>query len=123
MIPSTGLAALGAALAVFLAALGAWLVGRWLANALDPLATTASERVPSTGGFAPPYHAWNRYHVRYYTMALLFLAFDMEMVFMYPWAVVFVREGMTALVEMLMFIGILVLGILYAWRERALEWA
>jgi NADH-quinone oxidoreductase subunit A len=56
-------------------------------------------------------------------MALLFLAFDMEMVFMYPWAVVFVEEGMVALVEMLMFIVILVLGILYAWRERALEWA
>ena len=56
-------------------------------------------------------------------MALLFLAFDMEMVFMYPWAVVFVQVGMTAFVEMLMFIVILVLGILYAWRERALEWA
>ena len=75
------------------------------------------------GGAAPTTHAWNRYHVRYYTMALLFLAFDMEMVFMYPSAVVFVDEGLVALVEMLMFIGILLLGILYAWRERALEWA
>lgn len=56
-------------------------------------------------------------------MALLFLAFDMEMVFMYPWAVVFVHIGMKALVEMFMFIVILVLGILYAWKERALEWA
>jgi len=45
------------------------------------------------------------------------------MVFMYPWAVVFVQEGMKAFVEMLMFIVILVLGILYAWREGALEWA
>ena len=42
---------------------------------------------------------------------------------MYPWAVVFVKEGMTALAEMVMFIFILVLGILYAWREHALEWA
>ena len=42
---------------------------------------------------------------------------------MYPWAVVFVEEGVVALIEMLMFITILVLGILYAWRERALEWA
>ena len=56
-------------------------------------------------------------------MALLFLAFDMEMVFMYPWAVVFVNEGLTALMEMAMFITILVLGILYAWREGALGWA
>jgi NADH-quinone oxidoreductase subunit A len=47
----------------------------------------------------------------------------MEMVFMYPWAVVFIREGLTAFVEMGMFIGILLLGILYAWRERAFAWA
>ncbi|MDQ3305497.1 MAG: NADH-quinone oxidoreductase subunit A, partial [Actinomycetota bacterium] len=45
------------------------------------------------------------------------------MVFMYPWAVVFVEEGAIALVEMLMFIAILLLGILYAWREGALSWA
>jgi NADH:ubiquinone oxidoreductase subunit 3 (subunit A) len=56
-------------------------------------------------------------------MSLLFLAFDMEMVFMYPWAVVFVDEGLIALIEMLMFIVILLFGILYTWRERALEWA
>lgn len=56
-------------------------------------------------------------------MALIFLAFDMEMVFMYPWAVAFVREGAVAMVEMAMFIGILLLGILYGWRERAFAWA
>jgi NADH-quinone oxidoreductase subunit A len=79
--------------------------------------------VPFTGGRAPDTHAWNRYHVRYYPMSLLFLAFDMEMVFMYPWAVVFVDEGLIALIEMFMFIVILLFGILYTWRERALEWA
>ncbi len=114
--------ALGGALTVFLAGTGAWLVLRWVGDALSPPGTTAPERVPYTGGYAPAYHAWSRYHARYYTMTLLFLAFDMEMVFMYPWAVVFVAEGMKALVEMLMFITILVLGILYAWRERALAW-
>jgi NADH:ubiquinone oxidoreductase subunit 3 (subunit A) len=56
-------------------------------------------------------------------MSLLFLAFDMEMVFMYPWAVVFVDEGLIALIEMFMFIVILLFGILYTWRERALSWA
>ncbi len=56
-------------------------------------------------------------------MALLFLAFDMEMVYMYLWAVVFVEEGALAGVEMLMFIGILVLGILYTWREGGFRWA
>ena len=115
--------ALGGAVTVFLAGVIAWLVLRWVGDVMRPPGTVAPERVPFTGGHAPAYHAWSRYHARYYAMALLFLAFDMEMVFMYPWAVVFVEKGMAALVEMLMFIGILVLGILYAWRERALEWA
>lgn len=117
------MAALGAALAVLLATFGAGLAARWAGDALSAAAVTAPERVPFSGGHPPFTHAWSRYHVRYYTMLLLFLAFDMEMVFMYPWAVVFVREGVVALFEMLMFITILVLGVLYAWRERALEWA
>lgn len=117
------MAALGAALTVLLAGVAAFLALRWLGDALNPEVTTAPERVPFLGGNPPEVHAWSRFHARYYAMALLFLAFDMEMVFMYPWAVVFVEEGMVALVEMLMFIVILVLGILYAWRERALEWA
>ena len=89
----------------------------------DRGARTAPARLPFLGGHPPEVHAWSRFHVRYAPMALLFLAFDMEMVFMYPWARVFVEEGAVALIEMLMFIAVLVLGILYAWRERALEWS
>ena len=117
------MAAFGAAVTVVLAAGVAVVVTLWLRTALDPARLVAPERVPYLGGSQPEVHAWSRYHVRYYAMALLFLAFDMEMVFMYPWAVVFVEEGLIALFEMLMFIVILLLGILYAWRERALEWA
>jgi len=116
-------AALAAALTVFLAGIACWLMVRWLGDRLDPIATTAPERVPFAGGYPPAVHAWSRFHVRYYAMALLFLAFDMEMVFMYPWAVVFLREGSIALIEMLMFITILLLGVLYAFKERALRWA
>ena len=97
-----------------------WLGGRRAAGSAGP---TAPERVPFAGGSPPAVHAWSRYHARYYTMSLVFLAFDMEMVYMYPWAVVFVREGLVAFVEMAMFIAILLLGVLYAWRERALKWA
>jgi len=117
------MAAFGAALAVIASAAVAFAALRWSGTALAGTTGAAPERVPFAGGMAPGYHAWNRFHVRYYAMALLFLAFDMEMVFMYPWAVVFVREGTTALMEMGMFIVILLLGILYAWREGALEWA
>ncbi|MFP5319154.1 MAG: NADH-quinone oxidoreductase subunit A [Acidimicrobiia bacterium] len=99
------------------------MTSRWLRVSLDRVTLTAPERMPFLGGGQPEVHAWSRFHVRYYAMALLFLAFDMEMVFMYPWAVVFVEEGALALMEMLMFIVILLLGILYARREGALEWA
>lgn len=75
------------------------------------------------GGQRPEGVAWVQFHIRYYTLALLFLAFDMEMVYMYPWAVVYRELGLTALVEMGMFLLILILGLLYAWRERALDYS
>jgi len=67
--------------------------------------------------------AWPRFHVRYYTFALLFIAFDMEMAFMYPWAAVFRDLGLFAYAEIGLFLTVLGLGILYAWREGALEWS
>ena len=67
--------------------------------------------------------AWPRYHVRFYTFALLFIAFDMEMAYMYPWAVVFRSLGVIAYAEIGFFLTVLGLGILYAWREGALEWS
>jgi NADH-quinone oxidoreductase subunit A len=79
-------------------------------------------RMPYLGGGEPATHAWSRFHVRYYPMTLLLIAFEMEMMFMYPWAVVYVAEGLKALAEMGMFLGILGVGIVYAWREGALRW-
>jgi NADH-quinone oxidoreductase subunit A len=119
----TVLGPLGVALAVFVAAIVAPLALRGLGDIPTRPARTPPEKAPFAGGMPPLVHAWSRYHARYYVMALVFLAFDMEMVFMYPWAVVFVQEGATAFVEMGMFIAILLLGVLYVWRERALEWS
>lgn len=67
--------------------------------------------------------AWPRFHVRYYTFAILFIAFDMEMAYMYPWAVVFRELGVFAYAEIGFFLIVLGLGIAYAWREGALEWS
>jgi NADH-quinone oxidoreductase subunit A len=78
--------------------------------------------VPFLGGGTPDSHAWSRYHVRYYPMTLLLIAFEMEMMFMYPWAVVFVETGMKAIMEMGMFLAILSVGIVYAWREGVFKW-
>lgn len=111
---------LGVSLAVFLSALLIVLVLWWRGRGRE---RHAGEVVPFSGGHPPSVHSWSRYHARYYVMALVFLAFDMEMVYMYPWAVVFLREGGIAMAEMGMFIVILLLGILYAWRERGFGWA
>lgn len=89
---------------------------------LSPRLDTWPAKTPFESGGLPIVHAWSRFHVRFLNYTLVFLLFDMEMVFMYPWAVVFLQEGWKAFMEMGMFIFILVLGILYAWRERAFEW-
>lgn len=65
--------------------------------------------------------AWRRYHVHYYIYALLFLAFDMEMAYMYPWAVVFLEFGLEAFADMGIFLTVLFMGLLYAWSKKGLE--
>ena len=64
----------------------------------------------------------NRYSPRFYVVAMLFVIFDIEAIFIYPWAVVFDTLGFYGLVEMLSFIGLLLLGYVYAWKKGALEW-
>ena len=77
--------------------------------------------VPATAGKLSRDPVWVRYHVRYYGYALLFLAFDMEMAFMYPWAVVYKELGLVALLDMGVFLAILFLGLLYGWSQGALR--
>lgn len=59
---------------------------------------------------------------QYYLYALVFVVFDVETAFLYPWAVAYNKLGLFALVEMLIFLGVLVVGLAYAWRKGALEW-
>lgn len=66
---------------------------------------------------------WVRFHVRYYLYALVYIVFAVETVFLFPWAVVFQALGWFAFVEMMVFIAILLVGLAYAWRKGALEWA
>ena len=87
------------------------------------LGRAATEVRPFLSGHAPAEHAVSRFHVRWYTVTMIFLAFDMEMVFMYPWTIVVAEEGLTAVVEMFVFLGILFAGVVYAWREGAFRWA
>src|SRR5689334_22211977 len=70
-----------------------------------------------------PVGGWGQSNVRYYVYALLFVMFDVEAVFIFPWAVHLEALGVQALVSMIVFIGILALGLVYAWRKGVLRWA
>jgi len=63
-----------------------------------------------------------QFPMRYYVIAMLFVIFDIEIVFLFPWAVSFRKLGLVGLMEMVLFIGILVVGFWYAWKKGALEW-
>lgn len=77
---------------------------------------------PYECGIEPKTDARDRYSVRYYLIAMLFVIFDVETVFMFPWAVILEDLGVFGLIEMFVFLFILVVGFLYAWKKGALEW-
>ncbi|WP_420000071.1 NADH-quinone oxidoreductase subunit A [Streptomyces boninensis] len=89
----------------------------WLREGQRPL-----EAGPFSGGYPAREHAFSRFHVRWYPVTMIFLAFDMEMLFMYPWVRVVREMGTPAVVEMFLFLGILFAAVAYAWREGALRW-
>ncbi len=66
--------------------------------------------------------SWIQFNVGYYLFALIFLIFDVELIYMYPWAVVVVKSGIPGLIEIIVFMFILFAGLLYAWKKGALKW-
>ena len=74
-------------------------------------------------GNPPTGTAWGRFSVKFYLTAILFIVFDVEVVFLYPWAVIFRRLGMFGFVEMAICVLVLALGFVYVWRKGALEWS
>jgi len=108
-------------LAMVVGTVGLVAMLRLIARSLGTVRAEKGKDVPFTGGTLTPQPAWVRYHVHYYGFALLFLAFDMEMAFMYPWAVVYQELGLEALLDMGVFLMILFLGLLYGWSQGALK--
>jgi NADH-quinone oxidoreductase subunit A len=78
---------------------------------------------PYECGIEPTTDARDRYSIRYYLVAMLFVIFDVETVFMFPWAVIMDQLALFGLIEMMLFLFILVVGYAYAWRRGALDWA
>lgn len=95
-----------------------YAIGGVLRVVREPL----TDVMPFSGGLSPQEHPFSRFHVRWYPVTMIFLAFDMEMLFMYPWTLVVGEVGATAVVEMFLFLGILLAAVGYAWREGALRW-
>jgi NADH-quinone oxidoreductase subunit A len=77
---------------------------------------------PYECGFEAFEDARMRFDVRYYLLAILFIIFDLEIAFLFPWAVVFQKIGIIALIEMATFLLLLVIGFAYVWKKGALEW-
>jgi NADH:ubiquinone oxidoreductase subunit 3 (subunit A) len=95
------------------------LVGNRL---LAPFAREEAKSVTYESGMLPIGRGWTQVHVRYYLIAILFLIFDVETVFIFPWAVTFLDLSETAFWQMMIFIGVLSLGLVYAWRRGVLKW-
>jgi len=77
---------------------------------------------PYECGIEPEPFQWAQIQIRYYVFAILFLIFDVEAVFVFPWAVVFLKSTPAVFYEMLIFIGILFFGVVYGWRKGVLQW-
>jgi len=102
-----------------IAFVGSAFVTAWFLRPRDPnpVKTSAYECGETVKG-----HSWIQFNVRYYLIALVFVVFDVEVLFLVPWAVVFRTLGPFAYVQMMIFIVILVFGLVYAWKKGALEW-
>lgn len=87
-----------------------------------PRRPEAEKLSPYECGFEAFEDARMRFDVRYYLLAILFIIFDLEIAFLFPWAVVFQKIGLIALIEMGLFLLLLVIGFAYVWKKGALEW-
>ncbi len=100
-------------------AIGA-LVFAWL---IRPEKYNRVKLEPYECGIEPKTDARDRYSIRYYLIAMLFVVFDVETVFLFPWAVIYKQLALFGFIEMVVFLFILIVGYFYAWKQGALEWA
>ena len=112
----------GVVVAVLIAGVGLVAVAFTAARLIAPRRQIPEKLTTYECGIDPVGEGWSQTQIRYYIYAFLFVIFDVESVFLFPWATTFVRLGMQAVVEMGIFVFILALGLLYAYRKKVLEW-
>ena len=98
------------------------LIAIGLGTLFGPRKQSEAKSMPYESGMNPYGEGTRRMPIRFYLIAVLFILFDIEVVFFLPWAVVFRQLGLFGLIEMVVFIGILLVGYIYAWKKGALEW-
>lgn len=94
-----------------------------LGRLLRPFRPHQNKLSPYECGVEPIGDARERFSVRFYIIAILFVIFDVETIFLFPWAVIYSRLALFGFIEMMIFLGILIVGYFYAWKKGALEWA
>jgi NADH-quinone oxidoreductase subunit A len=95
----------------------------WLSRLIQPKGTPGPDKyIPYECGEIPEGSAWIQFNIRFYVFALIFIIFDVEIICLLPWAVVFRKLGSLAFIEGLIFIGILAVGLAYVWKKGDLEW-
>jgi NADH-quinone oxidoreductase subunit A len=111
------------ALLIMMAVAGA-MVGAMilLGSLLGPRKPNKSKELPFECGESPFQLPTERFTIRFYLIAMLFILFDIEVVFLFPWAVVFQTLGASGLICIMIFLGVLGAGYIYAWKKGALEW-
>lgn len=112
----------GFVLVLTLVAFSLPIIGIILARLVRPSRPGPTKQATYECGLETIGDSWIQYKVQYYLYALIFVLFDVETVFLYPWAVAYNQLGLFALVEMAIFLLILGVGLVYAWRKGALEW-
>ena len=113
----------GILVALLVAGLGLVATAFTAARVVAPRRQLAEKLTTYECGIDPVGEGWSQSQIRYYVFGFLFVIFDVESVFLFPWARVFESLGWAAVVEMGIFIGILAAGLLYAWRKGVLRWA
>nr|YP_005352957.1 NADH-plastoquinone oxidoreductase subunit 3 [Mankyua chejuensis]ADZ47989.1 NADH-plastoquinone oxidoreductase subunit 3 [Mankyua chejuensis]AJJ48619.1 NADH dehydrogenase subunit 3 [Mankyua chejuensis] len=94
-----------------------------ISGLLAPSSKRPEKLTSYESGIEPTGNAWIQFQIRYYMFALVFVIFDVETIFLYPWAASFDELGIPAFVEAPIFVFILIVGLAYAWRKGALEWS
>ena len=94
----------------------------FISTFLGPHRPTLRKLQPYESGMTPLGPAQRRMPVKFYLVAVMFILFDVEIIFLYPWAVTFRQLGLFGFIEMVIFVAILLVGYVYAWKKGALEW-